>query len=67
VASVDQTEARRPDLLRWQFVRAVVGGFLGTLLALWNISGFDLPCMALAVGGGLAVLLIYGLKRKRRT
>ena len=45
---------------------AVVGGFLGTLLGFGNISGFDLRSMALAVGGGLVVLLIYGLTTKRR-
>ncbi len=61
--AVDQTDARWPDLVRWQFVGAVVGGFLGTLLGFGNISGFDLRSMALAVGGGLVVLLIYGLTR----
>ena len=66
VPFVDVTDARWPDLVRWQFVGAVVGGFLGTLLGFENISGFDLRSMALAVGGGLVVLLIYGLTRKRR-
>jgi uncharacterized membrane protein YeaQ/YmgE (transglycosylase-associated protein family) len=47
-------------------IGAVVGGFLGTLLGFGNISGFDLRSMALAVGGGLVVLLIYGLTSKRR-
>ena len=42
-SAVDQTDARRPDLLRWQFVGAVVGGFLGTVLGFGNISGLDLP------------------------
>ena len=47
-------------------VGAVVGGFLGTLLRFGNISGFDLRSMALAVGGGLVVLLAYGLMTRRR-
>jgi len=42
-------------------VGAVVGGFLGTLIGFGNISGFDLRSMLLAVGGGLVVLLLYGL------
>jgi uncharacterized membrane protein YeaQ/YmgE (transglycosylase-associated protein family) len=47
-------------------IGAVVGGFLGTLLGFGNISGFDLRSMALAVGGGIVVLLIYGLVSKGR-
>jgi uncharacterized membrane protein YeaQ/YmgE (transglycosylase-associated protein family) len=47
-------------------VGAVVGGFLGTLLGFGDISGFDLRSMALAVGGGVVVLLIYGLATKGR-
>jgi hypothetical protein len=65
-ASVDQTDARWPDLDRWQFVEAVLGGFHGTLLGFGNISGFVLRSMTLAVGGGLVVLLIYGMPRKLR-
>jgi uncharacterized membrane protein YeaQ/YmgE (transglycosylase-associated protein family) len=44
----------------------VVGGFLGTMLGFGDISGFDLRSMALAVGGGLVVLLIYDLATKGR-
>jgi len=62
-ASVDQTYARWPDLVRWQFVETVFGGFLGTLLGFGKISGFDLRSIALAVGGGLVVLLFYGLTK----
>ena len=47
-------------------VGAVVGGFLGTLVGFGDISGFDLRSMALAVGGGIVVLLIYGLVTKGR-
>jgi hypothetical protein len=39
----------------------VVGGFVGTLLGFGDVSAFDLRSMALAVGGGILVLLVYGL------
>ena len=48
-------------------VGAVVGGFIGThVLGFGDISGFDLRSMALAVGGGLVALLLYGLATKGR-
>ena len=47
-------------------VGAVVGGFLGTLLGFGDLSGFDLRSMALAVGGGIVVLFLYGLVAKGR-
>ena len=47
-------------------VGAVVGGFLGTLLGFGDVTGFDLRSMALAVGGGIVVLLLYGLVAKGR-
>ena len=56
-------DARWPDLVRWQFVGAVVGEFLGTVFGFGKISGFDLRSMAPAVGGELVVLLIYGPTR----
>jgi uncharacterized membrane protein YeaQ/YmgE (transglycosylase-associated protein family) len=48
-------------------VGAVVGGFLGTLLGFGDLSGFDLRSMALAVGGGVVVLFLYGLATRRHT
>ena len=43
-------------------VGAIVGGFLGThLLGFGDVSGFDLRSMAIAVGGALLVLFVYGL------
>jgi uncharacterized membrane protein YeaQ/YmgE (transglycosylase-associated protein family) len=42
-------------------VGAVVGGFVGTLLGFGDISGFDLRSLAIAVGGALLVLFVYGL------
>jgi uncharacterized membrane protein YeaQ/YmgE (transglycosylase-associated protein family) len=47
-------------------VGAVVGGFLGSLLGFGDLSGFDLRSMALAVGGGIVVLFLYGLATRRR-
>jgi uncharacterized membrane protein YeaQ/YmgE (transglycosylase-associated protein family) len=45
---------------------AVVGGFLGSLFGFGDISGFDLRSMALAVGGGIVVLFIYGMVTRSR-
>ena len=47
-------------------VGAIVGGFIGTQLGFGDISGFDLRSMLLAVGGGVLVLLIYGLVPRQR-
>jgi uncharacterized membrane protein YeaQ/YmgE (transglycosylase-associated protein family) len=45
----------------------LVGGFLGThLLGFGAISGFDLRSMAIAVGGALLVLVVYGLVVRNR-
>ena len=48
-------------------VGALVGGFLGTyLLGFGDISGFDLRSIAIAVGGALLVLFVYGLVARGR-
>jgi len=48
-------------------VGAVVGGFIGTyVLGFGGISGFDLRSMAIAVGGALLVLFLYGLVVRNR-
>src|SRR5262245_34133664 len=46
-------------------VGAIVGGFVGTLLGFGDISGFDLRSMALAVGGGVLLLFLYGLLNRQ--
>ena len=47
-------------------VGAVVGGFIGAQLGFGDISGFDLRSMVLAVGGGVVLLLIYGMVTRGR-
>jgi uncharacterized membrane protein YeaQ/YmgE (transglycosylase-associated protein family) len=46
---------------------ALVGGFIGThLLGVQDVSGFDLRSVAIAVGGAVLLLVIYGaLKRAK--
>jgi len=39
---------------------AFVGGYIGTLVGLGSVSGFDLVSLALAVGG--ALILLYGYR-----
>ena len=47
-------------------IGAVVGGFIGThVLGFGDISGFDLRSMAIAVGGALVVLIVYGIFSRR--
>ena len=48
-------------------VGALVGGFLGTyVFGFGDISGFDVRSIAIAVGGALVVLFLYGLLARRR-
>ena len=48
-------------------VGAFVGGFLGThVFGFGDISGFDLRSIAIAVGGAILVLLLYGLVARGR-
>ena len=48
-------------------VGALVGGYLGTyVFGFGDISGFDLRSIAIAVGGALLVLFLYGLVARGR-
>ena len=48
-------------------VGALVGGFLGThVFGFGDISGFDLRSIAIAIGGALLVLFVYGLVARGR-
>jgi uncharacterized membrane protein YeaQ/YmgE (transglycosylase-associated protein family) len=38
---------------------AVIGGFVSSRLFGWDVSGFNLPSFAIAVGGALILLLLY--------
>ncbi|HXC49532.1 MAG TPA: GlsB/YeaQ/YmgE family stress response membrane protein [Candidatus Limnocylindrales bacterium] len=47
---------------------ALIGGFVGArLLGFGEITGFDLRSMAIAVGGALLVLFVFGLASQDRT
>ena len=46
---------------------ALVGGLLGTyVFGFGDVSGFDLRSIAIAVGGALLVLFLYGLVARGR-
>jgi uncharacterized membrane protein YeaQ/YmgE (transglycosylase-associated protein family) len=48
-------------------VGALIGGFLGThVFGFGEVSGFDLRSIAIAVGGALLVLFLYGLAARSR-
>ena len=42
---------------------ALVGGFIGSLLGLGDVTGFNLGSLLLAIGGALLLLFIYGKMR----
>ena len=45
-------------------VGAVVGGFIGSKLGFGEVTEFNLGSMALAVGGALLVLVVWGFASK---
>jgi uncharacterized membrane protein YeaQ/YmgE (transglycosylase-associated protein family) len=47
-------------------IGAVVGGFIGTFVGFGDVTGFNIGSMALAVGGGVIVLAIFGLAARKR-
>ena len=46
-------------------VGAVVGGFIATRLGFGDVNEFNLGSMAIAVGGALLVLVIWGFASKQ--
>jgi len=44
---------------------AIVGGFLGHFLGLGDAANFSFTSFALAVGGAVLLLVIYGLLQQR--
>jgi uncharacterized membrane protein YeaQ/YmgE (transglycosylase-associated protein family) len=47
-------------------VGALLGGWIGSLLGLGGISGFNVGSMLIAIGGAMLVLVIYRLVVRRR-
>jgi uncharacterized membrane protein YeaQ/YmgE (transglycosylase-associated protein family) len=46
---------------------ALVGGYIGSqFFGFGDVTGFDLRSLALAVGGAVLLLLIYGLLQKAK-
>jgi uncharacterized membrane protein YeaQ/YmgE (transglycosylase-associated protein family) len=46
-------------------VGAVVGGFIATQLGFGDVHSFDVRSMAIAVGGALLVLVVWGFASKQ--
>lgn len=46
-------------------VGGLVGGFLGVQLGLGNVDGFNLHSLALAIGGAVLLLFLYGLLKSK--
>lgn len=46
-------------------VGAYVGAFVGQLLNLGDVTGFNIGSMFLAIGGALVVLFVYGMVTKK--
>lgn len=47
-------------------VGAFLGGWIGTLLGLGSVDGFNLTSILLATGGAILVLVIYGALKKKK-
>ncbi|MND07825.1 hypothetical protein D3C83_300700 [compost metagenome] len=48
-------------------IGALIGGFLGTsVFGFGEVTGFDLRSIAIAVGGALLVLVVFGLVNRRK-
>lgn len=47
-------------------VGAFLGGWIGTLLGLGSVNGFNLTSILLATGGAIIVILIYSALKKKR-
>ena len=44
---------------------ALLGGWIGSLLGLGGVEGFDVRSMLIAIGGAMLVLLLYRLVFRR--
>jgi uncharacterized membrane protein YeaQ/YmgE (transglycosylase-associated protein family) len=45
---------------------AFVGGFIGSILGLGNVTGFNVGSFLLAIGGAVLLLILYRAIKKRR-
>lgn len=45
---------------------AIIGGYLGRLLGLGDVKGFDLTSLLLALGGSILLLIVYRILRKKQ-
>jgi uncharacterized membrane protein YeaQ/YmgE (transglycosylase-associated protein family) len=45
---------------------AIIGGWIGTQIGLGGINDFDLRSLAIAVGGAVLLLYLYGLAMKHK-
>jgi uncharacterized membrane protein YeaQ/YmgE (transglycosylase-associated protein family) len=43
----------------------LLGGYIGTVLGLGTVSGFDLRSFLLATGGAILILIVYRAIRKK--
>ncbi|MBP1665411.1 MAG: putative transglycosylase associated protein YeaQ [Bacteroidetes bacterium] len=43
---------------------ALLGGYLGTLLGLGSVTGFDLKSILIATGGAVLILILYRAVRR---
>jgi uncharacterized membrane protein YeaQ/YmgE (transglycosylase-associated protein family) len=43
---------------------AFIGGFIGSLMGLGSVTGFDLRSLLIAIGGAVLLLIIYRLLRR---
>jgi len=46
-------------------VGAFLGGWIGTLLGLGSVNGFNLTSILLATGGAIIIILIYNALKKK--
>ncbi len=44
---------------------AFVGGYIGSLLGLGTVTGFDVRSLLLAIGGAVLLLLLYRVIKKK--
>ena len=43
---------------------AFIGGFIGSLMGLGTVTGFDLRSLLIAIGGAVLLLIVYRLLRR---